>query len=108
MRLAWDVLRPGAVAIVVGIAPAGAELSIPARDLLAEKGIRGSYYGSGDAPRLLATMAEMVLDGRFRVDDVVTHVCDLDGIEAAFGRLRMGEGARTVAILDEGLAGRPR
>jgi Zn-dependent alcohol dehydrogenase len=107
MRLAWDVLRPGATAIVVGIAPAGAEVAIPARDLLAEKGIRGSYYGSGDAPELLATMAAMVLDGRFDVGGVVTQVCDLDGIEDAFGRLRAGEGARTVAIIDAGSAGRP-
>ena len=37
----------------------------------------------------------------------MTHVTDLDGIEDAFGRLRRGEGARTVAILDEALAGRP-
>jgi S-(hydroxymethyl)glutathione dehydrogenase / alcohol dehydrogenase len=107
MRLAWDVLRPGATAIVVGIAPAGEEVAIPARDLLAEKGIRGSYYGSGDAPALLAAMAAMVLDGRFDVGDVVTHFCDLDGVDAAFGRLRAGEGARTVALIDPTLAGRP-
>jgi S-(hydroxymethyl)glutathione dehydrogenase/alcohol dehydrogenase len=107
IRLAWDVLRPGATAIVVGIAPAGAEVALPARDLLSEKGIRGSYYGSGNAPELLATMAGLVLDGRFSVADVVTHVCDLDGIEAALERLRVGEGARTVAILDPELAGHP-
>ena len=81
-------------------------MSLPARDLLSEKGLRGSYYGSGNAPELLATMAGMVLDGRFSVADVVTHVCELDGIEAALERLRRGEGARTVAILDAGLAGR--
>jgi Zn-dependent alcohol dehydrogenase len=106
IRLAWDVLRPGATAVVVGIAPPGAEVSLPARDLLSEKGLRGSYYGSGNAPELLATMAEMVLDGRYSVADVVTHVCDLGGIEAALERLRRGEGARTVAILAPALAGR--
>jgi Zn-dependent alcohol dehydrogenase len=37
---------------------------------------------------------------------VVTHVCDLDGIEDAFGRLRRGEGLRTLLVLDEALAGR--
>jgi S-(hydroxymethyl)glutathione dehydrogenase / alcohol dehydrogenase len=106
IRLAWDVLRPGATAVIVGIAPPGAEFSLPARDLLSEKGLRGSYYGSGNAPELLSSMAEMVLDGRFSVADVVTHVCALDGIEDALERLRRGEGARTVAILDPALAGR--
>ena len=60
IRLAWDVLRPGATAVVVGISPPGAEVSLPVRDLLSEKGLRGSYYGSGNAPELLATMAGMV------------------------------------------------
>jgi Zn-dependent alcohol dehydrogenase len=105
IRLAWDVLRPGATATVVGIAPAGVEVALPALELLSEKGIRGSYYGSGDAAGLLASMAEMTLAGRFPVADVVTHTTDLDGIEAAFERLRRGEGARTVALIDEALAG---
>jgi hypothetical protein len=35
---------------------------------------------------------------------VVSHVTDLDGIEAAFERLRAGEGARTIALIDEALA----
>ena len=105
IRLAWDVLRPGATATVVGIAPPGAEVALPARDLLSEKGIRGSYYGSGDAAALLASMAELTAAGDFPVADVVTHVTDLDGIDAAFGRLRAGEGARTVALVDLELAG---
>jgi len=107
IRLAWDVLRPGATATVVGIAPAGVEVALPALELLSEKGIRGSYYGSGDAAGLLATMAEMTLAGRYPVADVVTHITDLDGIEDAFGRLRRGEGARTVVLVDEALAGWP-
>jgi len=105
IRLAWDVLRPGATAVVVGIAPAGVEVALPALDLLSEKAIRGSYYGSGDPAALLAAMAEMVAEGRYPVADVVTHTTDLDGIEAAFERLRRGEGTRTVALIDREAAG---
>ena len=105
IRLAWDVLRPGATAIVVGIAPAGVDVALPARDLLSEKGIRGSYYGSGDAAELLAAMAETTAAGLFPVADVVTHVTDLDGIDDAFARLRAGQGARTVVLLDAAAAG---
>jgi S-(hydroxymethyl)glutathione dehydrogenase / alcohol dehydrogenase len=107
IRLAWDVLRPGATATVVGIAPAGAEVVLPALELLSEKGIRGSYYGSGDPAALLSSMAGMAAAGRFPVADVVTHVTDLDGIDAALARLRTGEGARTVAVIDAALAGHP-
>jgi Zn-dependent alcohol dehydrogenase len=105
IRMAWDVLRPGATATVVGIAPAGVEFALPALELLSEKGIRGSYYGSGDAARLLAEMAEMTASGRFAVADVITHVTDLDGVEAAFERLRAGAGARTLVLVDAPLSG---
>ena len=105
IRLAWDVLRPGATATVVGIAPAGVEVALPALELLSEKGIRGSYYGSGDAAGLLAAMAEMTVAGRFPVADVVSHTTDLAGIEAALQRLRQGEGTRTVALIDAETAG---
>jgi Zn-dependent alcohol dehydrogenase len=39
------------------------------------------------------------------VADVVTHVTDLDGIDDAFARLRAGQGARTVVLLDAAAAG---
>jgi S-(hydroxymethyl)glutathione dehydrogenase / alcohol dehydrogenase len=105
IRLAWDMLRPGATATVVGIAPAGVEVALPAFELLSEKGIRGSYNGSGDAAALLASMAELAAAGRYPLADVITHMTDLDGIEHAFARLRAGEGARTVVLLDPQLAG---
>jgi alcohol dehydrogenase len=105
IRLAWDVLRPGATATVVGLTPSGVEVAVPALELASEKGLRGSYYGSGDAAELIATMARLAAAGRFPVGDVVSHVTDLDGIEAAFERLRAGEGARTLAVVDPELAG---
>jgi Zn-dependent alcohol dehydrogenase len=50
-------------------------------------------------------MARMTAAGDLPVADVVTHVTDLDGIDAAFGRLRAGMGARTVALGDQEPAG---
>ena len=107
IRLAWDVLRPGASAIVVGIAPRGAEARVPALDLLSEKSLRGSYYGSGNPPAEIARLGRLMADGRITVADAVSHLTDLEGIEAAFERLRRGSGARTVAVLDAALAGAP-
>jgi S-(hydroxymethyl)glutathione dehydrogenase/alcohol dehydrogenase len=107
IRLAWDVLRPGATAIVVGIGPRGAEARVPALELLAEKGLRGSYYGSGDPFREIERLAALMADGRIEVAGAVSHLTDLAGVEDAFGRLRAGSGARTVAIVDAALAGAP-
>lgn len=107
IRQAWDVLRAGASAVVVGVVPPGVELSLPGFELLSEKGIKGCYYGSGDPAAELGRLAPLVAEGRFPVADVVSHLTDLAGIESALGRLRRGEGARTVVVLDPELAGAP-
>lgn len=106
VRLAWDLLRPGATAVVVGIVPAGIEVSVPGIELLAEKGLKGSFYGSGDPAAGIAELARLAADGLLDLTVGVSDLTDLDGIESALGRLRRGQGAaRTVAILDPSLAG---
>jgi S-(hydroxymethyl)glutathione dehydrogenase/alcohol dehydrogenase len=105
IRTAWDVIRAGATAIVVGLAPRGVEVSIPAIEFLSEKGLKGSLYGSANVPVELPQMIAMAGEGRINVADVVSHVTDLNGIEAAFERLRKGDGARTLVIIDEKIAG---
>lgn len=104
IRLAWDVLRPGGAVVVVGLAPKGVEVSLPAIEFLSDKAIRGCYYGSGDVAAELPRLAALSVEGRIDLAGVVTHFTNLDGIEEALGRLRRGEGARTVAVLDAELA----
>ena len=107
MRLAWDVLRPAATAVIVGLAPTGVEVTLPAIDFLSDKGIRGSYYGSGDPATDMPALAELAVSGKLDLAEVVTHVTDLDGINDALDRLRRGEGARTIVVLDPALADAP-
>jgi S-(hydroxymethyl)glutathione dehydrogenase/alcohol dehydrogenase len=106
MRLAWDCLRPGGTAVVVGLAPQGVEVALPAIEFLSDKGIRGSYYGSGDAASDLPRLAELALSGELDLASVVTSVEPLEAVDDALDRLRRGEGARTVLIIDPELAGR--
>jgi S-(hydroxymethyl)glutathione dehydrogenase/alcohol dehydrogenase len=107
MRLAWELLRPAATAVVVGLAPTGVEVSFPAIDFLSDKGIRGSYYGSGDPAADLPALAELAVTGELDLSDVVTNITDLDGVNEALERLRRGEGARTILVLDPELANAP-
>jgi Zn-dependent alcohol dehydrogenase len=68
--------------------------------------LRGSYYGSGDPAADLAELARLAADGLLDLAVGISDLTDLDGIEAAFDRLRRGDGAaRTVVILDPALAG---
>ena len=106
MRLAWDCLRPGGTAVVVGLAPQGVEVALPAIEFLSDKGIRGSYYGSGDAASDLPRLADLALSGDLDLASVVTSVEPLESVDDALDRLRRGEGARTVLVIDSELAGR--
>jgi Zn-dependent alcohol dehydrogenase len=106
IRLAWDALRPGGTAVVVGLAPSGTEVALPAIEFLSEKTIRGSYFGSADPAEAMPELVELVRGGRLDLAGVVSDVIELDGVPDALERLRRGEGHRSVVILDPELAGR--
>ncbi len=105
IRTAWDSLRPGGTAIVVGLVPAGVEVSLPAIEFLSEKSILGSYYGSADPAETFPGLVELVRSGRLDLGDVVSDLIELDGVQDAFDRLRRGEGGRSVVVVDPSLAG---
>ena len=107
IRLAWDAIRPGGTAVVVGLVPQGVEASMPAIEFLSDKSLRGTYYGSGDPAVELPGLAALALAGDLDLEGVVTHVAGLEGVEAALDRLRRGEGARTVLVVDADVAGAP-
>ncbi len=105
IRAAWDAIRPGGTAVVVGLAPTGIEVSLPAIEFLSEKSIIGSYYGSADPAQSFPGLVDLVRSGRLELADMVSHLIDLDGIPGALERLRRGEGNRSVIIVDPELAG---
>ncbi|MBV9047296.1 MAG: alcohol dehydrogenase catalytic domain-containing protein [Solirubrobacterales bacterium] len=106
IRQAWRALRTGGSAIVVGVAPRGVEVALPALEFLREKSITGSFYGSGDPQAALRDVAQLVIDGRLGLEDVISDLIALDEVEPALERLRRGEGARSVILVDEQLAGK--
>src|SRR5439155_6080837 len=105
IRQAFDLIRPGGTAVVVGIAPRGVDVPLPALDFLGDKTIRGCFYGSGKPAAEMPELIRMLMDGRIDVAGAVSEFTELDGIEAAFERLRQGEGVRTVVVVDHDAAG---
>jgi S-(hydroxymethyl)glutathione dehydrogenase/alcohol dehydrogenase len=96
-ELAISSLPNGGAALLVGMTPLGARASFEVFPFVdGARRIVGSNYGSAvpsvDFPRY----AQLHLEGRLPVDRLVTARIGLDGLEAAFERMRRGEGVRSV------------
>jgi hypothetical protein len=110
IRQAWDVLGPSGVATAVGVAPVGVapvgvEVSLPAIEFLSEKTITGGCYGSSDVHAALDQLVRLVVDRRLDLGDVVSYLIGLDDVEAALEGLRRRQGARSVILIDQEMAG---
>ena len=107
MRLAWDCLRAGGNAVVVGLAAVGVEASFPAIEFLSDKGIKGCYYGSGNPAassrswHARGRRATRAVRRRHAPDRPRRHPGGLE-------RLRRGGAAAPSSIVDPALAGDAR
>jgi S-(hydroxymethyl)glutathione dehydrogenase/alcohol dehydrogenase len=91
----------GGTTVLVGVVPLTETAAISPADLvLQEKKLVGSFMGSNqfrvDMPRYI----DFYLDGRLKLDEMISSRISLDGINDAFDRLRKGEVARQVIVYD--------
>jgi S-(hydroxymethyl)glutathione dehydrogenase/alcohol dehydrogenase len=97
---AFGMLRRGGTATVIGMIPMGQKVEIPGYELLGEKRLQGSNMGSNrfrvDMPRLV----DLYLDGRLKLDELVSARITLDQINEGFAAMKGGELARSVIIFD--------
>ena len=97
---AFQMLRRGGVATVIGMIPPGHMVSIHGPEFLQEKRIQGSMMGSNhfrvDMPRFV----DFYLQGRLHLDDLVASRIKLSDINDAMAQLETGEVARNVIIFE--------
>jgi len=96
IELAWELIRPCGTVVVVGLSPRGSKVTLPAFDFIAEKNIRGCFYGSSHFHADVPMILRRIQAGRLRFDGMVSHRVPLEELEAAFSRLRSGDGVRTI------------
>ncbi|PXX71673.1 alcohol dehydrogenase/S-(hydroxymethyl)glutathione dehydrogenase/alcohol dehydrogenase [Nocardia tenerifensis] len=97
---ALSVVRAAGTACLVGIAPDGTELSLPAADFFfGEKRLIGSYMGSGQAREDIAQFARLYLQGRLLLDEMVSDVIPFRAIDKGFEAMKSGRVTRIVADL---------
>ncbi|MEM7122471.1 MAG: Zn-dependent alcohol dehydrogenase [Pseudomonadota bacterium] len=97
---AFQMLRPSGAATVIGMVPEGETLQIHGADLLDDKKLQGSNMGSNafrvDMPRF----CDFYLDGKLKLDDMISARIPLEGINDAFDEMKRGEVARSVIVFD--------
>jgi S-(hydroxymethyl)glutathione dehydrogenase / alcohol dehydrogenase len=96
---AFQMIRPGCVAYVVGVPAAGATLEIPGAQMLAQhRGLQGLFMGGNDFKRDIPMLANMYLQGRLKLDELVAARITLDQVNAGYDAMRKGTEARSVIV----------
>ncbi len=101
VRQAYEMVRKGGTAVVVGVAPEDAEVNINLAGLMRSgKTLTGCNYGSMrphvDFPRNM----ELYLLGRIKLDELISRRFHLEEINEALRAMEQGEVARGVIVFD--------
>jgi len=93
-------LRPGGAATIIGMIPVGTKIELHGVDFLRERKIQGCMMGSNqfrtDMPRLI----EFYLQGKLKLDEMVSARIRLEDINQGFAQLKTGGIARNVIVFD--------
>jgi S-(hydroxymethyl)glutathione dehydrogenase / alcohol dehydrogenase len=94
----FAMIRPGGTAVMVGISRADDPVSLPIRPLTKGRKLIGSRMGSThlsvDVPRLV----EFYLQGKLKLDELITRRYRLDEINEAIASTESGEALRNVIL----------
>jgi S-(hydroxymethyl)glutathione dehydrogenase/alcohol dehydrogenase len=99
-ELAFNLLRWGGTATVLGLPPADAKIELTALDLLGERHLQASRMGSVNFREDLPQFVDMYLEGRLELDELVSSRIPLDRINEGFAQIGDGAIARTVVVFD--------
>ena len=99
---AFQMLRPGGTATIIGMVPFGTRIELHGFDFLRDRKIQGTSMGGNrfrvDMPRLLSLWRQ----GRLKLDHLISGTLRLDEINEGFARLKSGAPVRQ--LIDYGAA----
>jgi len=97
MRAALECCHKGwGESIIIGVAGAGEEISTRPFQLVTGRVWRGTAFGGVKGRSELPGYVEKYLNGRIKVDPMITHMLPLERINEAFELMHEGKSIRTV------------
>ena len=97
MRQALECCHKGwGTSIIIGVAPAGAEISTRPFQLVTGRNWRGTAFGGAKGRTDVPRIVDWYMDGKINIDDLITHTMALDEINTAFDLMHEGKSIRSV------------
>ena len=99
MRQALECAHRGwGVSVVIGVAPAGAEIATRPFQLVTGRTWKGTAFGGArgrtDVPRIV----DWYMEKKIQIDPMITHILALEDINRGFDLMHAGESIRSVVV----------
>jgi S-(hydroxymethyl)glutathione dehydrogenase/alcohol dehydrogenase len=99
MRQALECCHKGwGQSIIIGVAPAGAEISTRPFQLVTGRQWKGSAFGGARGRTDVPKIVDWYMDGKIAIDELITHRLALDDINRGFELMKRGESIRSVVV----------
>ena len=97
MRQALECCHKGwGVSVIIGVAPAGAEISTRPFQLVTGRVWKGTAFGGARGRTEVPKIVDWYMDGKINIDDLITHTLPLERINEGFDLMHAGKSIRTV------------
>ena len=99
MRTALESAHKGwGESVIIGVAPAGAEISTRPFQLVTGRVWRGTAFGGARGRTDVPKIVDWYMDGKVEIDPMITHTLSLDEINKGFDLMHAGESIRSVVV----------
>ncbi len=99
MRTALECAHKGwGESIIIGVAPAGAEISTRPFQLVTGRRWRGTAFGGARGRTDVPKIVEWYMQGKIEIDPMITHTLPLERINEGFDLMHRGESIRAVVL----------
>jgi len=97
MRQALECCHKGwGVSVIIGVAPAGAEIATRPFQLVTGRVWKGTAFGGARGRTEVPRIVDWYMDKKIEIDPLITHVMPLERINEAFDLMHKGESIRSV------------
>jgi S-(hydroxymethyl)glutathione dehydrogenase / alcohol dehydrogenase len=99
MRQALECCHKGwGQSIIIGVAPAGAEISTRPFQLVTGRQWKGTAFGGARGRTDVPKIVDWYMEGKINIDDLITHTLKLEDINKGFELMKAGESIRSVVV----------